>query len=588
MLARPLSALISATAVALLVVPFPFGCTPAEGPAPNNPAVLAASSSPSAPAPTAATPTPAATPEPVVHKWAVSTENVLASRLAMTVLEQGGNAADAAIAATLGVGVAQPVSSGIGGGGFAMIYEAKTKKVTVLDFRETAPIGLRVADFAKRPLPDKKRGVMTGVPGEVAGLSELSKRFGKRPWAEVFRGAIDAAQSGFVVSEHLGRALAWNKKWVESSPRYAFFFPGGAVAPGGTKVTNPALAKTLQRIASEGKDAFYKGSIADDFLSTARRAGSSLTQADFDKYQVIEREALTTTWEGYGIATMPPPSAGGLLMLETLHMHDKATLTKLGYGSAEYTHLLAETFRGAIADRVRTLGDPAFVKVDVDALAAPARMKARRARISMDATTPPEKFPVQEAGTSHLVVVDDEGNVVSLTSTVNNMFGSRLIAEGGFVLNDELDDFARVELEDRFGIAKGPNAPRGGARPVSSMTPTIVFRDGKPVFALGGSGGMRIATGVTQVLLGRLAFDRSATEVVAAPRFDTPPMGGLLLDPGAADGLTEDLKKRGEVVDATKPNFSAVQAVSITYGADGSRFYEAGADPRKGGSGLVQ
>ena len=530
-----------------------------------------------------------ATPEaPVVQRFGVATENVLASRAAMLVLEEGGSAVDAAIAGTLAVGVTQPVSSGIGGGGFAMVYDAKTKKVTVLDFRETAPIGIRVADYVKRPPPEPKRGVMTGVPGEIAGLAELHARFGKRPWVELFRGAIGAAQDGFVVSEHLGRALGWNKKWVEASPRYAAFFPGGAVATAGTRVTNPALAATLQRIASEGKSAFYTGKIADDLLRTARQAGSRMIQADLDGYRVEEREPLTTTWEGYEVKTMPPPSAGGLMLLEALQMHTKAELEALGRGSASYVHVLAETFRGAIADRQRAVGDPAFVKVDVAALSSPARMKARRARIKLDATNAPERFPLEEAGTSHLVVIDAEGNVASVTSTVNNMFGSRLVAEGGFVLNDELDDFARVEVEDRFGVSRGPNAPRGRARPVSSMTPTIVFEGGRPVLTLGGSGGTRIATGVTEVTLARLAFGRGVTEAVADPRFEVPAMGGLLLEPGTAPAFVEDLQKRGEVVDASKPNFSAIQAISVTYDGAGGRRIEAAADPRKGGAALVK
>lgn len=583
---RALSPVAALSALALLLLAAPFGCGAPEAPPARAPA---AASSPAAVASAAPSVAPAEPPPaPVVQRFGAATENELATRTALRVLGDGGTATDAVIAATLAVGVTQPVSSGLGGGGFAMIYDAKTKKTTVLDFRETAPIGIRVADYQKRPPPDPKRGVLTGVPGEVAGLAELHARFGKRPWAELFRGAIDAAESGFVVSGHLGRALGWNKAWIEKSPRYALFFPGGAVATPGTRVSNPALAGTLQRIASEGKSAFYTGRIAEDVLATARRAGSRMIQADLDGYRVVEREALTTTWEGYEVQTMPPPSAGGLMLLETLHMHSKVDLEALGRGSASYVHVLAETFRGAIADRQRAIGDPAFVKADVAALAAPARMKARRARIQLGTTTSPERFPLDEAGTSHLVVVDAEGNVAAVTTTVNNMFGARLVTEGGFVLNDELDDFARVELEDRYGISRGPNSPRGGARPVSSMTPTIVFAGGRPVLSLGGSGGTRIATGVAQVALAHLAFGRGVTEAVADPRFEVPAMGGLLLEPGTPPSFLEDLQKRGELVDASKPNFSAIQAISISYGGDGSRRVEAAADPRKGGAGLVE
>jgi gamma-glutamyltranspeptidase/glutathione hydrolase len=286
---------------------------------------------------------------------------------------------------------------------------------------------------------------------------------------------------------------------------------------------------------------------------------------------------------------MPPESGGGLMVLEALRMHAKADLAALGYGSGAYLHLVAETLRGAVADRVRAIGDPAFVKADADALASPARMKARRARISLTATTPAEKFSLEESGTSHLVAVDEEGNVVSVTSTVNNMFGCKLVTRGGFVLNDELDDFTTRAVERRFGIrpGTGPNAPRGGARPASSMTPTIVLRDGAPVLALGGSGGLRIPTATTQVLLASLVFDRPAALAVADPRIDTPPTGGLSVDAAVPPEIVIDLGERGEVVDATKPNFSAVQAIRIGE-KDGARFLDAGADPRKGGAALVE
>jgi gamma-glutamyltranspeptidase/glutathione hydrolase len=308
---------------------------------------------------------------------------------------------------------------------------------------------------------------------------------------------------------------------------------------------------------------------------------------DLARYEVIERAPLKTEWEGNEVYTMPLPSAGGVLMLETLHMHSKAELAALGFGTGAYQHLLAETFRGAVADRVRLLGDPAFVKVDVDALTSRARMKARRARISLTSTTPAEKFPVSEAGTSHLVAVDEEGNVVSITSTINNMFGAKLVTKGGFLLNDELNDFTFERVERIFGVRLGPNRPRGGARPVSSMTPTIVFRGNTPILSLGGSGGTRIATGTTQVLLAHLVFDRKVGEAVADGRIETPPWGGLYVDTSTPPDVIRDLEDRGEVVNASMPNFSAVQAVSIQM-KDGARVIEAAADPRKGGGAAVE
>jgi gamma-glutamyltranspeptidase/glutathione hydrolase len=584
--------LTALSALAVLIAAFPTGCVEAvppvapvasatPPPAVSSPPLLDFNAPPIAPiAPT--------TPKP--HRFAVASENAMASRIAMDVLEKGGSAADAAVAGVLAVGVTQPVSSGLGGGGFAVIWDAASKNVTVLDFREVAPIGLHPNDFVERDrLPEKKRAAMFGVPGEVAGLTEIHSRWGKLPLAEVVRGAADAAENGFPVSAHLARALKWNEAWVLKTPRYAgIFAPSGALAAPRATIKNPALAATLRRIAAEGRSAFYDGTIAKDILQTASSAGSRITPAELSRYRVVERAALHTAWEGYDVFTMPPPSAGGLLMLETLHMHTRADLAGLGYASGAYHHLLAETFRGAIADRLHTIGDPAFVKVDVDALASPARMAARRAKIRMDTTTPAEKFAMPESGTSHLVVVDAQGNVVSITSTVNNMFGCKAATASGFVLNDELDDFTRDAISKRFGMAgKDPNAPHGGARPASSMTPTIVLQAGAPVFALGGSGGMRIPTGTTQVLLARLIFGRSPQDAVTDPRIETPPTGGLLIDATAPADEVIDLQKRGEVVDTTKPNYSAVQALSIGL-KDGVRTLEAGADPRKGGSAIVE
>ncbi|MBK9262724.1 MAG: gamma-glutamyltransferase [Polyangiaceae bacterium] len=552
------------------------------------------------PTATAKTPPPAPSPTPppkdlipaapgkTVHKYGVATENATASAIAMDVLARGGSAVDAAIAGALAIGVVHPVSSGIGGGGFAVVWDAKKKEVTVLDFRETAPMGLVPEELMKRPVPEDKRGVMMGTPGEIAGIYEMHARWGKLALAEIFRGPADAAEKGFPVSAHLSRALKWSEKWVTKQPRYGLFAKAGAIVPAGEVVQNPALAATLRKIAAEGKNAFYEGTIAADILATARAGGSRLAASDLKSYQVQERKPLRTQWEGYDIATMPPPSAGGVMMLETLHMHSKADLVSHGFGTGAYAHLLAETFRGAIADRVRKLGDPAFVKVDVEKLTNRDRMKARRAKISMTSTTPAPKIPVDESGTTHIVVVDAEGNVASITSTVNNLFGARLVTEGGFILNDELADFTDERVAKLYGLKDAPNRPRGGARPVSSMTPTIVLKDGKPVMALGGSGGTRIATGTTQVLLAHLAFGMPVQQAVAGPRIETPPTGGLLADVALGVEAIQDLEKRGEVVDTSKPNYSGIQAISIAEGADGARIIEAGADPRKGGVGSVE
>jgi gamma-glutamyltranspeptidase/glutathione hydrolase len=344
-------------------------------------------------------------------------------------------------------------------------------------------------------------------------------------------------------------------------------------------------------------------------VRAARRTGGFLSLDDLRAYRPIEREPLKVTWEGHTVYTMPPPSAGGLLLAETLGMFAKADLEPLGLGSGAYDHLLAETFRGAIVDRMRAIGDPAFVNTDVSALMERMRLLDRRAHIALDRTRPSPKLFLQEHGTTHFIIVDAEGNIVSLTTTINNAFGAMVSTETtGVILNDELDDFATkavtamlttgaVPPESRVPetstAAQGPNEPRPFARPTSSMTPTIAFRDGLPVLAVGGSGGLRIATGVTQAFLARTVFQRSVADSVAAARVHTPTDEGppqtpiLELDEDAPEGLVQDLKNRGELVRMV-PNYSAVQMVSIERGANGSLHISAASDPRKGGVARVE
>jgi len=504
----------------------------------------------------------------------------------MAILDKGGSAADAAIAGILAAGVAQPVSSGLGGGGFALYWDAELKRMSMLDFREAAPIGILPVEHASRPPREKRRGVMVGVPGELAGLEEMQRRWGKLPRGELFRPAAQLAAEGFDISHHMHRALRWRGGWIKRSPVMgSVFAPLGKLMTRGQRAKNPALAKTLRRLASEGPKAFYEGAIARDIVKTARSAGSRMTRGDVKSYRAIAREPLHTRWEGLEVYSAAPPSAGGVLVIETLNMHSKLELTQHGYGSGAYLHLLAETFRGAIADRMRAIGDPAYIIMDTAALTSRWRMKRRRATISMTSTKRADSVPVVDSGTSQIIVVDRQGSVAAVASSLNHMFGARVATRAGFPLNNQLESFTMLRIQRRF---RGqPNRPKGGARPVSSITPTIVLRDGSPVLALGGSGGMRIATGVAQALLARLAFDRSAHQCVADPRIDTPPTGGLSIDKTAPATVVSDLRGRGELVDNERPNFSALQLVAIGE-RDGLRFIEAASDPRKGGVALVR
>jgi gamma-glutamyltranspeptidase/glutathione hydrolase len=544
--------------------------------------------------------------------FAVATESAAATRVGIEALRGGAHAVDAAIAVALALGVVQPASSGIGGGGFALVWDAHQRKVTALDFREVAPGALDPAALEYRPRPAAAtgRGRFIGVPGEVEGLLELHRRFGRRSLAEDAAAAIALAENGYYTSNHLARlALAYHAELNWSEPLHALFKPNDWAVGVGRRIVNPALGRTLRRIASEGRRAFYDGSIALEMVQAARATGGFLGLEDLHAYRAIEREPLKVSWEGSTVYTMPPPSAGGLLLAETLGTFSRADLESLQLGTGAYDHLLAETFRGAIVDRMRAIGDPDFVPTDVAALMEKVRLLDRRAHIALDRTRPAPKFFLEEHGTTHFIVIDGEENIVSMTSTINDAFGAKVsTATTGVVLNNELDDFstkatamlvstgARAsasEVPEESSGAAGPNEPRPFARPTSSMTPTLVFRDGQPIVALGGSGGLRIATSITQALLARMVFQLSAADCVAAPRLHTPvdevPAGEpvLELDEGVPDAVVQDLRSRGEAVKLV-PNYSAVQMIAIDRGRGGAVHMSAAADPRKGGVALVE
>lgn len=519
--------------------------------------------------------------------FAVATENAAATRAAIDTLRAGGSAADAAVAACLVMGVVNPTSSGIGGGGFALVWDAATARATALDFREVAPHGIDPRSLDQRPVDEMKRGALVGVPGEVAGLVELHKRWGRRTFRQDADAAIRAARDGFTVERHMASALRNNRKRLQMSLALVdLFFRRGAPLDTGARATNPRLARTLDAIASSGPSAFYAGPVAAELARLVQAYGGALQEADLAAYRVAERPALHVSRDGLDVFTMPPPSAGGLLLAQTLLLNDRARLASLGADSPAYIHLLAESFRGAVADRMRFVGDPAFAQVPVADLLSEAHLGPRRAMIAAGGTHPPPSFRQPEHGTMHMVVVDRDRNVVSLTSTVNDAFGARIVApEAGVLLNDELDDFTPPDAALAFGLAGGgPNAPRPGARPTSSMTPVIVVEAGRPILAAGGSGGTLIPTNVTQSLLRMTVFDASAQRAVSAPRFGVRMSdGALMLEPSwLGEAQVAALRAQGEqILPLGFP--AAVQAVRIR--PDGRM--EAGADPRKFGSAAV-
>jgi gamma-glutamyltranspeptidase/glutathione hydrolase len=519
-------------------------------------------------------------------RYAVATEDETTTRAAIGILRAGGSAMDAAITAALVAGVASPSSSGMGGGGFALVWSAKDKKVTSLDFREVAPKAIDAAAFEKRPFPSAERGRYVGVPGEVAGLVELHQTFGKKPWADLVRPAIRVASQGYPVGVHLGNVVGWVAPQLAADQNLAaLFVPGGRATTAGTIIKNPALSRTLARVAAEGKRALYEGAIASELVSTARAAGGALGADDIAAYRPKPREPLHVTWEGLDVYTMNAPSAGGLLLAQTLGLYSRDELKRQGLGSGGYQHLLAEAMRGAFADRGKFASDPDQEPVDFGKLVSKDRLATRRKTIAVDRTHWMTRFLMEEHGTHHIVTADAEGNVVSLTTTVNRAFGSMLSGKtSGVVLNDELDDFTTQNAAKALGLTQSPNRPRPGARPVSSMTPTLVVKDGEPVLVLGGSGGLAIGPNVTQALLARLVFDETPERSVTVPRFAIPMEGSTIaVDPSASQDLRADLERRGEVVSTQRFTEQAVQMIAI----EGGKKMPA-SDPRKHGSAIAE
>lgn len=537
---------------------------------------------------------------------AVTTDQSEATRAALETLHAGGNAVDAAITAALALGVVNPVASGIGGGGFALVYLHRENKVVALDFRETAPAGADVDSMLTKMgwgAPPEYRGLGIGVPGEPAGLELMSMRYARRSLAADAAPAAELAARGFPLGKHMATALGMFKDYVAVSPDLArALLPGGSPLPYRTVVRRPELARTILRFGSEGARPFYSGAIGQQIVAAARSAGSQMTMQDLRAYTVRERAPLAHTF-GDGprartVYTMPAPSAGGLMLLESLGMYgaDRSSpLAPAGFGSSAYLHTIAEAMRGAVADRARAAGDPDLEPSVAGSYAhflAPEQLAARRARIEPGATHAAPEFKTIEGGTTHLIVGDAEGNVVSMTTTVNGPFGARVVAgDSGVLLNDELTDFSKPEDTKGFGvIGLGPNRPRGRARPVSSMTPTIVVEGHEAILAVGGSGGQHIATEVTQATLARLVFDLDPGACVAAPRIFVNGSGpDVYLEPEFAEDVRAGLRARGESPKDDKMLMTGVHMVAWDHqGPGGAQRVIAAADPRKHGLALAQ
>jgi len=481
----------------------------------------------------AGTPPPGRIPTYAKNGMVVSA-SMIASEVGRDILQRGGNAIDAAVATAFALAVTWPAAGNIGGGGF-IVYADKSGKTTTIDFREKAPLAATEKMFldAEGKVINRLNhdGLLSvGVPGTVAGLYLAHTRYGKLPWADLVDPAFKLASKGFAFTYELQRHTKNLKTQFDKYPstKKVMYKNGTDLFEQGEIWKQPDLASTLKKIKKNGRDGFYKGEVAEKLAAFMKANGGLITQEDLLKYEAVEREPLTGTYRGYTIKTMPPPSSGGVALIEMLSILEGYNLDSLGYKSADYVHVITESMRRAFADRAEFLGDPDFNSdMPITKLISKEHAAKIRKTISMEKTSPSDSSrfgQLYESGTNttHLSVVDKEGNAVSLTYTLEESYGSKVIAEGlGFFLNDEMGDFnPQPGVTNRKGqIGSTPNFIKPGKRMLSSMTPAILLKDGKPVLVVGSPGGRTIINTVLQVILNHVDHKMNVAQASEMPRF---------------------------------------------------------------------
>lgn len=551
----------------------------------------------------------------IYQRAAVATDHPLASEAGVEVMKKGGNVVDAAAAVGFALSVLRPASSGLGGGGFMVIWNAQDQCCVVLDYRERAPLCATAEMFVvehESKVPDQDghvgnvphasvRGPLAAaVPGHVAGLCHAIKKYGRLPIAEVIAPAIRLARDGVPADVQYVKTLqsavkTWSKWPPEFRAKFATFHQsylhGGQEIKVGDQVTSPQLA-ALEQIAACGASGFYAGPVAAALVDVNRKSGGVFSPADFCDMRPVRREPLRLHYHGYDLLTMPPASSGGIAMLTTLQILEeldaRAGVTpfhRLAPDSPEAVHRLTEAFKHAFADRAEFLGDADFVSVPVSRLLSREHARELASRIDLKQTRPTNSYgqfaPVNDAGTTHFSVIDHHGNAVACTETINTEYGSWIVEpKYGILLNNEMDDFAAVPGQpNAFGlIQSAANAVAPRKKPLSSMTPTIVLKDGKAIFALGASGGPRIITATTQVLLNLIHRQQTPSAAVQAPRLHHQWLPDVLdLEPRLHRELHEPLTSLGHKTHQLSAS-AVTQAVSRM--PDGLR---AASDSRKGG-----
>jgi gamma-glutamyltranspeptidase / glutathione hydrolase len=525
----------------------------------------------------------AVSPPPVEAPMAmVVSAQHLASEVGAAILKQGGNAVDAAVAVGYALAVVHPCCGNLGGGGFATLRLADGRE-TFFDFREKAPLAATATmyldaegEVVPRLSLDGYKAV--GVPGTVLGLDTMLQRYGTMSRQQVMAPAIGLAEEGYILSKGDAAILATGTERFAKQPNVAaIFLNEGKPWRAGDRFIQSDLAATLKAIAKDGPDAFYKGAIADAVVAASEAHGGILSKADFEGYTVAETEPVRCSYRGYDIASAPPPSSGGTTICEILNILEGYPMTFLGYHSADSIHYMTEAMRHAYVDRNFSLGDPDFVSNPLDRLlskdyAAKIREVINPFMAGKSDDVGPNVPPHEGGDTTHYSIVDASGNAISLTSTINAYFGAGVIAgDSGFFLNDEMDDFTiKPGTANLFGLVQGTaNAIVPGKRPLSSMSPTIVTRDGEPFLVIGSPGGSRIITIVLQAIVNVIDYGMNVQEAVDAPRIHHQWLPDkLFVEPRALSPDTAKLLAlRGYQIEEQKP-WGAAEAIMVVPAAE--------------------
>jgi gamma-glutamyltranspeptidase / glutathione hydrolase len=525
----------------------------------------------------------------------VATQEARATRVGVDVLKAGGNAVDAAVAVGYALAVTLPRAGNLGGGGFMMIYDAKTEKTVALDFREKAPMASYKTMFLNKDGDvdtDKSRHSLwaVGVPGTVYGLDIALEKFGTMSRSSLMEPAISLAQKGITVNSDMALSLEHASPYLkQSSESSAVFMKNGETLKEGDMLVQAHLARSLRLISDHGRSAFYDGDIADKFVSFMEESDGLISKHDLQNYEAVFRDPIIGEYKGFTIATMPPPSSGGIHLVQMLEILNAFDLPSMGHNTAESIHYMVEAMKFAYADRSEFLGDSDFVDVPVAKLISSEYAKTIASKINVykpisSSDISPGRYmePVEGNETTHFSIIDKEGNMVSCTYTLNFSYGNKIAVPGtGILLNNQMDDFsAKPGEQNAYGLIGGEfNAIESGKRMLSSMTPTLVFKDNQPFMATGSPGGSRIITTVLQLLLNVIDYDLNIAEASTAPRIHHQWYPDeIRIEKGLNRDTIRLLEKEGYVV-VQKPAMGSTQSVMLK----DHRFYGA-SDPRKPGA----